>query len=119
MQANPREGAQIAQMYRSSVSVMAAAAFAIGGLRCATAGADGNQSASSSSLLGRAEQFAGTALSVAKSFLAKTPPQQQPDKDGAAQAGVSAANTEAQQQQGSALSQLEQQALLAWVKSKI
>ena len=88
-----------------------------------TAGSGGDTSTSGqTSLLGRAEQFAGTAMTVAKNFLsqnsAPSAPSQQ-DKTQAAQAGVAAANTQAQHSQGSALSQFEQKALLDYVKSKL
>lgn len=102
--------------------MIAAGALALAPLACATTGspaAETQTTTPKTGLLGRAEQYAGVALSAAKSFLAQSPPQQQPDKQAAAQAGVSAANQQARQQQGSALSQLEQTALLDWVKSHI
>lgn len=91
---------------------------AVAPLGCATTNTDQHATEAKPGLMGKAEQFAGVAMSAAKNFLAQAPPQQQGDKQAAAQAGVAAANTQAQQQ-GSALSQLEQQALLDWVKSKI
>ncbi len=101
---------------------MTAAALALAPLACATTGRPASETQNTipkTGLLGRAEQYTGVALSAAKSFLANSSPQQQPDKQAAAQAGVSAANQQAEQQQGSALSQLEQNALLDWVKSRI
>src|SRR3954468_24366578 len=108
-------------MTRAIGIVLVTAMLAVAPLGCATTNAGGEAQTTSpkAGLLGRAEQFAGIAVTAAKSFLAQSPPQQQPDKQAAAQAGVTAANTQAQQQQGSSLSQLEQQALLDWVKSKI
>jgi hypothetical protein len=99
--------------------MMAAAALAAAPLACATTGStsagETQTTTPRTSLLGRAEQYAGVALDAAKSYLTKQPA----DKQAAAQAGVSAANQQAQQQQGSMLSQLEQKALLDWVKSHI
>lgn len=92
--------------------------LAVAPLGCATTNSDPHATAPRSGLLGRAEQFTGVAITAAKDFLSHAPPQQQGDKQAAAQAGVAAANTQAQQQ-GSALSQPEQQALLDWVKSRI
>jgi hypothetical protein len=105
-------------MTRNIGIALAAAVLALAPLGCATANSDQHATAPKEGLLGKAQQFAGVAITAAKSFLAQAPPQQQGDKQAAAQAGVAAANTQAQQQ-GSALSQLEQQALLDWVKSKI
>jgi hypothetical protein len=98
-----------------------AAVLALASLGCATTSnaSEPHTTSPKPGLLGKAEQYAGVALSAAKNFLAQSPPQQQPDKEAAAQAGVAAANTQAQKQQGSALSQLEQQVLLDWVKSRI
>ena len=104
---------------KKAVALSFASSLLILPLACATSGASEHSTSPDPGLLGRAEQFAGTALSAAKGFLAQTPTQQQPDKQAAAQAGVAAANSQAEQQQGSALSQLEQRALLDWVKSKI
>ena len=101
--------------------MMAAAALALAPLACATTGAPASETQNTTpkaGLVGKAEQYAGVALSAAKSYLSQSPPQQQ-DKQAAAQAGVSAANQQAEKQQGTALSQLEQNALLDWVKSKI
>jgi hypothetical protein len=101
-----------------NIGIALVAVFAVGPLGCATTSADQHATAPKSALLGKAEQYAGVAITAAKNFLSQAPPQQQGDKQAAAQAGVAAANTQAQRQ-GSALSQLEQQALLDWVKSKI
>ncbi len=118
MQADCARRAQIAQMTRN-IGIAVAAVLALGPLGCATTNTDQQHATSAKSgLLGKAEQYAGVAMTAAKNFLAQAPPQQQGDKQAAAQAGVAAANTQAQQQ-GSPLSQLEQQALLDWVKSKI
>jgi hypothetical protein len=110
-------------MTRRIWKMMAAAALAAAPLACATAGStsagETQNTTPRTGLLGRAEQYAGVALTAAKSYLSQTPSQQPADKQAAAQAGVSAANQQAQQQQGSTLSQLEQKALLDWVKAHI
>ena len=107
-------------MTRAIAATALVSSLAFAPIGCATSNTQSAQTtAPKSGLLGRAEQYAGVALSAAKSFLAKTPPQQQPDKNAAAQAGVAAANTQAKQEQGSALSQVEQQALVDWVKARI
>jgi hypothetical protein len=99
-----------------------AAVLALAPLACATSSGSTQQSTglSNTGLLGKAESYAGIALTAAKNYLAQSATPQQPsDKQAAAQAGVTAANTQAQKQEGSPLSQLEQNALLDWVKSRI
>jgi hypothetical protein len=99
-----------------------AAAVALSPLACATpnaAGGSGGDTASGqTSLLGKAESFASTALTAAKSALSGKPDPAPADKQEAAQAGVAAAKQQAQSQ-GSPFSQLEEQALLNYVKSKL
>jgi hypothetical protein len=105
---------------RTIATIMVACALGA----CATAGSSGaggdtSSSSGATNLLGRAEAFAGTALSVAKNFLSQQAAPTQQDKTQAAQTGVTAANTQAQQTQGSALSDVEQHALLNYLKSKL
>ncbi len=119
MRADSPERTPIGEMTRNIGFALVAAMLVAAPLGCATTNSDQHATAPKSGLLGRAEQFTGVAITAAKNFLSQAPPQQQGDKQAAAQAGVAAANTQAQQQQGSALSQLEQQALLDWVKSKL
>lgn len=105
---------------RRGIGIAVVAALLVGApFGCATTNGGGQHTPSAKSgLPGKAEQYAGVALAAAKSFLAQAPPQQQSDRTAAAQAGVTAANTQAQQQ-GTSSNQLEQRALLDWVKSRI
>jgi predicted small secreted protein len=96
---------------------------AVLGAACATSGGTGGDvhatsPSTSSGLLGKAESFAGTAYSAAKQYLTKQPAQNEQTKTEAAQVGVSTASAQAQKQ-GTMLDDLEKQALLDYVKSKL
>jgi hypothetical protein len=112
----------VSRMTRIAKSFLVAAALATG---CATSGGGGDvhgttptTTSTSSAFLGKAEAFAGTAYSAAKQYLSAQPEQNQQTKNEAAQVGVSTASTQAQQQ-GTVLDNLEKQALLDYVKSKL